>query len=87
MSTMSATDVARNFSRVLDRVEHNAEEVVIVRNRHAVARIVPGAPVMAALEALGDLYRTLSDKEGERWLRDSRRAGGKLGKERRDPWA
>jgi antitoxin (DNA-binding transcriptional repressor) of toxin-antitoxin stability system len=75
------------LSRVLDRIEHESDEVVIMRNDHAVARLIPGAPVMTAIEALGDLYRTLPDKEGEQWIRDSRRPGGRLDKELRDPWA
>ena len=87
MKTLTATALARNISRVLDRIEHESDEVVIVRHRHPIARLIPGAPVMTALEALGDLYRTLPDDEGAHWLRDSRRRGGKLSTETRDPWA
>lgn len=87
MKTLTATALARNISRVLDRIEHESDEVVIVRHRHPIARLIPGAPVMTALEALGDLYRTLPDDEGARWLRHSRRRGGRLKTEMRDPWA
>ena len=87
MKTLTATALARNLSRVLDRIEHQSDEVVIVRNRHPVARLIPGNPMMTALEALGDLYRTLPAAEGSRWLRDSRRRRGKLSAEARDPWA
>jgi prevent-host-death family protein len=87
MKTLTATALARNLSRVLDRMEHESGEVVIVRNRRPVARLIPVTPVMTALEALGDLYRTLPDDEGARWLRDSRRRGGKHSAEMRDPWA
>lgn len=87
MKTLSATELARNLSRVLDRLEHGGDEVVIVRNNHAVARLLPGAPVMTAVEAFGDLYRTLPDDEAEAWLRDARGADRPLRSELRDPWA
>ena len=84
---MTATEVSRNFSRVLDTLERGDEEIVILRGRHPVARMVPGAPRMTALEALGDLYRTLDDAEGEAWLEDMAGADRRLRREVRDPWA
>jgi antitoxin (DNA-binding transcriptional repressor) of toxin-antitoxin stability system len=50
---MSATEVARNFSAVLDSVE-NGETVVITRGGHQMAKLVPapranGAAVAAVL--------------------------------------
>lgn len=87
MKTMTATEVSRNFSRVLDTLERGDEEIVILRGRHPVARMVPGAPRMTALEALGDLHRTLDDAEGETWLADMAGADRRLRREVRDPWA
>ena len=87
MKTLTATEAARNFSRVLDMIEHGAEEIVVVRNNHPVAKLVPGAPRMTALEALGDLYRTLPDKEGAGWLRTARKMDRTLRNQLRDPWA
>ena len=84
---MTATEVSRNFSRVLDTLERGDEEIVVLRGRHPVARMVPGAPRMTALEALGDLYRTLDDAEGKAWLDDMAGADRRLGREVRDPWA
>ena len=84
---MTATEVSRNFSRVLDTLERGEEEIVVLRGRHPVARMIPGAPRMTALEALGDLYRTLDDAEGEAWLRDLAGADRRLRREVRDPWA
>ncbi len=86
MRVLSATDVARNFSRLLDSLEHGHDEIVIVRNKRPVAKIVPGAPVMTALEALGDLPGLLSDHEGGAWLKDARGADRLIAKELRDPW-
>lgn len=87
MKTLTATEVSRNFSRVLDELERGGEEIVIVRGRHPVAKMVPGAPRLTAIEALGDLYRTLDDAEGRAWLEDMREADRPLRHEARDPWA
>ena len=62
---MTVTEVARNFSSVLNAVASDREEVVLVRNRKPVARLVPEPAEMTALEVLGDLYRTLDHKTSE----------------------
>ena len=87
MRTVTATEAARSFSRMLDLLEHQSEEIVVLRNNHPVAKLVPGAPRMTALEALADLYRTLPDEEGAAWLEDVGRMDRRLGKQLRDPWA
>jgi antitoxin (DNA-binding transcriptional repressor) of toxin-antitoxin stability system len=86
MRTLSATEVTRSFSRILDSLENGGEEIVVTRNRHPVAKLVPGAPRMTALEALADIYRTLDDDEGEAWLTDMQGADRRLAREVRDPW-
>jgi prevent-host-death family protein len=90
VKTLSVTDVARNFSAVLDAVERDQEEVVLVRNQRHVARLIPEAPRQDALSVFGDLYRTLDDRTAEALSaaiasnRKSRR--GRVA-ELRDPWA
>ena len=37
MKTLTATEVARNFSAVMDGVEAKQEEVVLMRNQRAIA--------------------------------------------------
>jgi len=86
MKTMTATDVSRGFSRVLDDLEHGGEEIVVLRNKHAVARLVPGAPRMTAIEAFGDLHRVLDNEEGAAWMADAETLDRPLSEERRDPW-
>ncbi len=61
MKTLSVTQAARSFARVLDEVESEQQEVVLVRNRRRVARLVPEPPAQNALEVLGDLCGTLDD--------------------------
>jgi antitoxin (DNA-binding transcriptional repressor) of toxin-antitoxin stability system len=58
-------EVARNFSAVLDTVEREQEEIVLVRNRRQVARLVPKPPHQDALAVCGDLFRRLDDKTAE----------------------
>jgi antitoxin (DNA-binding transcriptional repressor) of toxin-antitoxin stability system len=89
LKTVTATELARNLSRVLDRLAIEGEEVVIERNGQEVARLLPGATRQSALEAMGDLYRTLPDSAGVSWEADSRRGrwkGSRLDKGIRDPW-
>ncbi|MCC7032086.1 MAG: type II toxin-antitoxin system Phd/YefM family antitoxin [Acidobacteria bacterium] len=90
MKTLSATDVARNFSAVLDRIERDQEEVVLVRNRRPVARLVPEPPAADALSVFGDLYRTLDDNTaGQLALAVRRARARRRGRvsELRNPWA
>ena len=90
MKTLTVTEVARNFSRVMDDVERDQEEVVLVRNHREIARLVPEPPAQNALEVLGDLYRTLDDETADALseaIGASRKGkAGTLG-ELRNPWA
>ena len=65
MRTLTVTEVARNFRKVMDSVEQEQEEIVLVRNRKQVTRLVPEAPHQNALEVFGDLYRTFDDKSAD----------------------
>ena len=90
MKTLSVTDVARNFSAVLDALERDQEEIVLVRNQRHIARLIPEAPHQDAMNVFGDLYRTLDDATADALSaaiasqRKSRR--GRVA-ELRDPWA
>ena len=90
MKTLSVTEVARNFSAVLDSVERDQEEIVLVRNRRQIARLVPEAPRQDAMEVFGDLYRTLDDRTAAALsaVIGSNRKGrrGRVS-ELRNPWA
>jgi len=87
MHALSATEVARNFSRLLDSLENGGDEIVVMRNKNPVARLVGGATRMTAINALGDLYATLDDAEGAAWLTDIRKVKRLVAAESRDPWA
>jgi antitoxin (DNA-binding transcriptional repressor) of toxin-antitoxin stability system len=90
MRTITATELARNLRRVLDRLAIEGEEIIIERNRELVARLLPGPARQTALEAMADLYRTLPEDAAATWEADSRRGrwkGSRLDKGVRDPWA
>ena len=90
MKTLSVTDVARNFSAVLDALERDQEEIVLVRNQRHVARLIPEAPRQDALSVFGDLYRTLDDVTADALsaaiASQRKRRRGRVA-ELRDPWA
>jgi len=90
MKTLTVTEVARNFSAIMDGLESEQEEIVLMRNHRPIARLVPEPAAQNALEVLGDLYRTLDDDTANALAeaidtgRKSKR--GKL-QELRNPWA
>jgi len=90
LKTITATNLARNLRRVLDRLAIEGEEIVIERNRQQVARLLPGPPAhQTALEAMADLYRTLPDDAGATWEADSRKGaveGADWIRGVRNPW-
>jgi antitoxin (DNA-binding transcriptional repressor) of toxin-antitoxin stability system len=90
MKTITATELARNLSEILDRLAVEGEELVIERNHRQVARLVPGPGRVTAIEAMSDLYRTLPEDAAATWEADSRASGlrgRRLPKGVRDPWA
>ncbi len=85
---MTVTEVARNFREVVDDVEFKGEEIVLVRNHHEVAKILPGSAHQNALEAMADLHHTLSDDAAKTWVEDSRRSSSPKARlnQLRNPW-
>lgn len=90
MKTLSVTEVARNFSAVMDRIEMDQEEVVLIRNHKPIARLIPEPSARNAMEVMGDMFRTLDDATADALTAavDRGRKGrqGPLN-ELRNPWA
>jgi antitoxin (DNA-binding transcriptional repressor) of toxin-antitoxin stability system len=84
METVSATDLARKTSAILDRVVSRGETVAIERNNVTVAQLAPPAATMTAAQALEGLVRMLTPQQGADWLKDSRDG---FSDDIRDPWA
>ncbi len=80
MKTITATELARNVRRTLDRVALQGEEVVIERNHRKVAKLVRGQFEQNAIEAMADLYRTLPDDAAATWEADSKSGRWKRGR-------
>jgi len=85
MRGISATELARNTSAVLDRVISERNPVFIQRGKTVVARITAEGGQMTAAQALqGFNAPILTKAEARAWLKDSRAAN----RDRlRDPWA
>jgi prevent-host-death family protein len=56
---ISATEAARNFSDLLNRVFYRGESAVLIRNGVPVARLVPPEPATAPAEELARRWETL----------------------------
>ena len=82
MREITVAELSRNLREILDRVELTGEEWLVVRNKHQIARIVPSAVHVAAMEAMADLYRTLPEEAATGWLQDSRKPLGYTEQER-----
>ena len=84
MTTITATELARDTRRILDMVNERRISVEIRRNHTAVALITPVKPTMTATEALADFQPSLTHEQAQAWLRDSRES---FSDEVIDPWA
>ncbi len=84
MLSLSVTEFSRKLKDMLDLVEFRGEEIVLLRNKHKIARITPGSPHLTAVEAMSDLYRILPDEAGAEWAANGRMENRVA--EMRDPW-
>jgi prevent-host-death family protein len=86
MTRLTATEASRNFAEVLTRVAAG-EEIEVMRNGTAVARIVPARSRMLSAERFADLLASLPpvDDAFADDLRRIRAESGLLPLE--DPWA
>ena len=87
---MTVTDVARNFSAVVDRVRHGGERFILTKGGISVAelrpppatRIVTGADLAKRLATIPHLGTVVADELGAD-IDDAREAAGRVGG---DPW-
>ena len=77
---LSATEAARHFSEVLDRVEHQGASFTVVRNGKPVARLLPAASSNGA-DVLKYLKAHRPDPD---WVEDLRAVRSRLFVEERD---
>ena len=72
MPKISATELNRNTSDILDKVASRGEVVMIERNRAVVARIAPPERTVTATDALAALRPCMTVDQAAAWLRQSR---------------
>ncbi len=86
---MSVIEFARNINAAMREMKFSGEDLLLVRNQRPVARITLETKRQTALQAMGDIYRTLDDppKETVKFVRQHKR-GARKGtlKELRNPW-
>jgi antitoxin (DNA-binding transcriptional repressor) of toxin-antitoxin stability system len=87
MQTITASDLARKTSEILERVL-TGETVSVMRNRTQIAHIVPARRTMTAAQAVAGLEGKLTLAQGDSWLKDSREEmnQGEFDDEVRNPW-
>ena len=67
---ITATEAARNFSDILNRVKYKGEEFVVERNGEVVCRIVAGAkakPKGLTGKEFAELWRKMPKPDPEFW--------------------
>jgi antitoxin (DNA-binding transcriptional repressor) of toxin-antitoxin stability system len=62
---ISATQAARTFSDLLDRVQYRGEEFIVERGGEPVCQIVPARPVVRTVADLVHLLRTIPKPDDE----------------------
>jgi antitoxin (DNA-binding transcriptional repressor) of toxin-antitoxin stability system len=86
VTEITATEAARNFSKLLDDIEHGRRRYTVTRGGKAVASVGPAGPNSVTVRDLLDRLRGAprpDDRFGED-LRRARRALGTLSTD--DPW-
>jgi antitoxin (DNA-binding transcriptional repressor) of toxin-antitoxin stability system len=69
---LTVTEFARNLKSALNRVEEGREEIILVRNKRRIGKIVPGEPMVTAREAFTDLVGALPEDAAEGWIEAGR---------------
>ena len=85
MIEVTVTEFSRHLREMFDKLEHGKEEIILIRNNHKIARIIPGSSQLNAIEAMSDIFRTLSDDAAKDWLKESR-IPATLSDEVLNPW-
>lgn len=86
-STISATEAARRFSDILNRVRYRGERFIVERGGEPVCRIEPAAPAgRCTAGELLERIRALRPVDAG-FARDVKSAVRRQGKSPGDPWA
>lgn len=89
MKTLNVAEAVQNFGAVLVSLENEQEEILLVRNNHPVARLVPEPESWDAHAMLEDLHGTLDDATAmdlTRAIEASRNRPNMTLSQLRNPW-
>ena len=86
MTRVSVSDLSHGLNALLERLERDGETIVVVRDNHPIARIVPELPRRDALEVMNNLYGIITPEAAEHWV-EVGKLRRTLDQETRDPWA
>jgi antitoxin (DNA-binding transcriptional repressor) of toxin-antitoxin stability system len=64
---ISATQAARTFSDLINRVRYRGEEFIVERGGELVCQIIPARPVVRTVADLVQLLRTAPQPDEEYW--------------------
>lgn len=84
-SSVSATEAARSFSEILNRVNYRGESFVVERGGTAVCRIIPAGPARCTVSDLIQVLRT-APKPDDAYLDIVEDLGKRQPKLPKDPW-
>jgi prevent-host-death family protein len=65
--SISATDAARTFSDLLNRVQYRGETVIVERGGTPICEIIPAKPLSFTLAELGSLLNTVPKPDPGFW--------------------
>jgi sulfur carrier protein ThiS len=82
---ISATQAARTFSNILNRIGYNGDVFVVERGGKPVCRMLPAQPTKLTLRELADLLQSLPAPDAG-YAADVRRASRRQGRVPRLPW-
>lgn len=55
MIIITTTEFAKNIKKTLDRLELGGEEIILIRNKNKIARIIPGSPHLTAITVASEM--------------------------------
>ncbi len=84
-SHLSATQAARSFSDLLNRIRYRGEAFVVERGGEPVCRMLPAQPARLTLRELAELLRSAPAPDAS-YAADVRRAARRQGRLPRSPW-
>lgn len=72
MEIITETEFLEDAGKILDRLVSVGREIVITRKNKEIAKVIPFARNMTAMEVMSDIYGILDEDAGKDWYEDSR---------------